>query len=362
MNVEAGTTAYRVALPEFEGPLDLLLHLCKTHEIEIVNIPIAFITTKYLEYLEIMSNMPVDVAADYLVMAATLAYLKSRELVPAPEPLEVAQLGEGEEELGDPRQELIRRLLEYQKYKDAGEKLAARPIEGRNVFPRGGEIELADVGPAGNADESVWKLIEAFGRILEKAGPVSTHNVVVDRVSIGDRINQLVDRLQGGGGTFRFESCFDLTLPENELRHQVVVTLLAILELAKMKAVRILQAPPQEDGQQGELMVTHVAGADLEAARRVHVTSSGDGVDLGGDPDAEQLEGEEQPEAQMPVEAQAQGESIDDVSEDDTDGGTSVDAAAAGPDEDGADSTLVEEAPAGAEDAEDPEAGEVGEK
>lgn len=346
MNVEAGTTAYRVALPEFEGPLDLLLHLCKTHEIEIVNIPIAFITTKYLEYLEIMSNMPVDVAADYLVMAATLAYLKSRELVPAPEPLEVAQLGDGEEELGDPRQELIRRLLEYQKYKDAGEKLASRPIEGRNVFPRGSAVELADVGPAGNADESVWKLIEAFGRILEKAGPVATHNVVVDRVSIGDRINQLVDRLQGGGGTFRFESCFDLTLPENELRHQVVVTLLAILELAKMKTVRILQAPG-ENGAQGELLVTHVEGSDLEAARRVHVTSAGDGVELGGEPEAEQLEEAGQPEAQMPVEAQASDVQAqdDDLDEDDTDGGV--------------DSTLVEEAPAGAEDL---EAGEVGEK
>jgi len=111
VNAEASSTTYRVALPEFEGPLDLLLHLCKTHEIEIVNIPIAFITTKYLEYLEIMQTMPVDVAADYLVMAATLAYLKSRELVPTPEPLEAAP--EGEEDVLDPREELIRRLLEY---------------------------------------------------------------------------------------------------------------------------------------------------------------------------------------------------------------------------------------------------------
>ena len=89
MSADAGS-AYRVALPEFEGPLDLLLHLCKKHELDIVNIPIAFITEKYLEYLELMQSMPVDVAADYLVMAATLAYLKSRELVPTPEPLEVA--------------------------------------------------------------------------------------------------------------------------------------------------------------------------------------------------------------------------------------------------------------------------------
>jgi segregation and condensation protein A len=156
---------YRVALPEFEGPLDLLLHLCKTHEIEVVNLPISFITTKYLEYLEIMQTMSVDVAADYLVMAATLAYLKSRELVPQPEPIEAAGEGE-EEELLDPREELIRRLLEYQKYKDAAEQLGGRPIEGRNVFGRGAPIESIDIGPGPVADESVWKLIGAFGRIL----------------------------------------------------------------------------------------------------------------------------------------------------------------------------------------------------
>ena len=115
MSADGGNTAYRVTLPEFEGPLDLLLHLCKTHELDIVNIPIAFITRKYLEYLEVMQSMSVDVAADYLVMAATLAYLKSRELVPTPEPLDTSG-EEGDSEL-DPREELIRRLLEYQKYK-----------------------------------------------------------------------------------------------------------------------------------------------------------------------------------------------------------------------------------------------------
>lgn len=270
---------YRVALPEFEGPLDLLLHLCKTHEIEVVNLPIAFITSKYLEYLEIMQTMSVDVAADYLVMAATLAYLKSRELVPQPEPLEAAADGEEEEPL-DPREELIRRLLEYQKYKDAAEQLGGRPIEGRNVFGRGAPIESIDIGPGPVADESVWKLIGAFGRILEKASKNagSTHNVIVDRMSIGARINQLVDRLQKGGGSFLFESCFDLTLSEPELRNQIVVTLLSILELARLKVVRVLQAEDQET-----LFVTHIAGTDLEAARRVHVTSADEGE---GDEDA----------------------------------------------------------------------------
>ena len=346
MNAETNPTTYRVALPEFEGPLDLLLHLCKTHEIEIVNIPISFITTKYLEYLEIMQTMPVDIAADYLVMAATLAYLKSRELVPAPEPLEVASEGDDEDDGVDPRQELIRRLLEYQKYKDAAEKLGGRPIEGRNVFGRGAPVELGEDASAPAADESVWKLIEAFGRILDKAakGPASTHNVVVDRVSIGDRIHQLVDRLQGGGGSFRFESCFDLTLPEVELRNQVVVTLLAILELARLKVVRVLQADDQET-----LFITHVEGTDLEAARRVHVTSAQGGVDGDIDEDAD-ASGEAAGEASAAASVDAQSEGpmnaedsqLEDSQDDATDAGGDFD-------EDAADATLVEAAPAGAQ-------------
>ena len=186
--------------------------------------------------------MPVDVAADYLVMAATLAYLKSRELVPSPEPLEAASEDEEEEAL-DPREELIRRLLEYQKYKDAAEQLGGRPIEGRNVFVRGAPIDGGEGGRR-SAEHSVWKLIEAFGKHAGKVGQdASTHDVVVDRVSIGERIDQLIDRLRGGGGSFRFDACFDMTLPEAELRNQVVVTLLAILELARLKVVRVFSRP-----------------------------------------------------------------------------------------------------------------------
>ena len=266
MSADGGNATYRIALPEFEGPLDLLLHLCKTHEIDIVNIPIAFVTRKYLEYLEAMQSMSVDVAADYLVMAATLAYLKSRELVPTPEPLDTT--GEdGDPEL-DPREELIRRLLEYQKYKNAAEQLGGRPIEGRTVFPRGVPIDKDDPADRPFGDHSVWKLIEAFGKILEKVGKATTHDVVVDRVSIGTRIGQLAERLRDGGGSFRFDACFDLTLPEADLRNQVVVTLLAILELARLKAVRVLQSPTDDT-----LFITQISEAAMEAARHLTITS-----------------------------------------------------------------------------------------
>ena len=264
--MSADAAPYRIALPEFEGPLDLLLHLCKTHEIDIVTLPVAFITEKYLEYLDLMQSMPFDVAADYLVMAATLAYLKSRELVPTPEPLDVGPEEEGE--VLDPREELIRRLLEYQKYKDAAEKLGGRPIEGRNVFGRG--MSLSNDAPdAPFAEQSVWKLIAAFGRILEKAGGTKkTHEVAIDRVSIGDRMGQLIDRIEKGSGSFQFEACFDLSLPEVELRNQVVVTLLAILELARLKVVRVLQSPDGET-----LFITQAAGVTLETARQAALTA-----------------------------------------------------------------------------------------
>ena len=265
----AGQTAYRVALPEFEGPLDLLLHLCQTHELDILNISIAFIAEKYIEYLELMQNMSVEVAADYLVMAAHLAYLKSRELVPSPEPLEPSE--DGEEPL-DPREELIRRLLEYQKYKHAAQTLGGRPIEGRNVFVRGAVIEGG--GPAGLAEHSVWKLLEHWAGVLARTKPVHTHDVVVDRISITDRINQLVDLLESGSGTVQFDELIGRDLPPADLRHQIVVSLLAVLELARLRVVRILQ---QDAG--GAFFLARVEGAGLAQARNLEVTSvTGEGA------------------------------------------------------------------------------------
>lgn len=283
--------AYKVVLPEFEGPLDLLLFLCKSHEIDILEIPISFITQKYLEYLDLMQTLSVEVAAEYLVMAATLAYLKSRELVPQPEALEVVT--EDGDEGGDPKEELIRRLLEYQKYKDAAEKLGNRPIEGKNVFGRGMPVEL-EKGPEVLAEHSPWKLIECFAKLLEEAAPEHTHDVVIDRMSVAQRINQLIDKLETGDGSFRFDSIIDFTAPLVELRHQVVVTLLAILELAKLKAIRVLQDPTSET-----FFVARASSTSdevLRAARRA--TTSSDGGDRhASEAEAAQTETQSEPQA-----------------------------------------------------------------
>jgi segregation and condensation protein A len=276
----AASQTYRLTLPEFEGPLDLLLHLCQTHELDILNIPIAFVAEKYCDYLDMMEGMAVEVAAEYLVMAAHLAYLKSRELVPTPEPLEAAE-GE-EEEAVDPRQELIRRLLEYQKYKDAAERLSNQPIEGRTVFVRG--VPMEGGGDAGLAEHSVWKLIEQWAGTLSKAEPKFTHDVVIDRISISDRINHVIDRLETGPGTVRFEDIVGTDLPEAQLRHNVVVSLLAILELARLKVIRVLQ-----DLSSGAFVITRVEGAALDQARVMQPTSGmvDSSANQGGEPHGE---------------------------------------------------------------------------
>src|SRR5947207_4326147 len=137
-------SSYQVALDVFEGPLDLLLHLVKQHELSILDIPISFVTEKYLDYLDAMAALDIDVAGEYLLMAATLCHIKSRELLPTPElDDEVGEDGEGEDVDIDPRADLIRRLLEYQKYKEAAEQLGHRPVVGRNVWGRGAPTEDA---------------------------------------------------------------------------------------------------------------------------------------------------------------------------------------------------------------------------
>ena len=236
------TDTYQVRLDVFEGPLDLLLHLVRKHELDIFDIPISFITQKYLEHLDLMSSLNLDVAGEYLLMAATLAHIKSRQLLPAPPPGEAGEVDEDGEAEGDPREELIRRLLEYQKYREAADSLGGRPVMGRNVWTRGVPQEDAmsenierDVIPP-LAEVPVLKLIEALDRVLSSAKIRISHEVTVDRLSVSERINQIADRL-AAEGTFTFSSCFRFLCEEvtlEEARHEAVVTFLALLEMAKL--------------------------------------------------------------------------------------------------------------------------------
>ncbi len=232
----SGGPAWSVQLPHFEGPLDLLLHLCQKHELNILEIPIGFVTEKYLEFLAVMQLMNLDLAAEYLVMAATLAHIKSKMLLPAPPPGQEDET-DPEEEI-DPREALIRRLLEYQKYKDAGEKLAARGVAGRDVFLRGAPLEEAtSTGLAPLAEVPLFSLVEAFQRVLDRSKVKLTHDVVADRVSLSDRILELTDLLRT-----RKRLQFDQLFGDASTKFDLVITFLALLEMTKLRMTRLFQS------------------------------------------------------------------------------------------------------------------------
>jgi segregation and condensation protein A len=236
---DSGAPPWAVKLPHFEGPLDLLLHLCQKHELNILDIPVAFVTEKYLEYLAVMQLMQLDLAAEYLVMAATLAHIKSKMLLPAPPPGQEDDEALAEDEI-DPREALIRRLLEYQKYKDAAEQLTARGVAGRDVFPRGAPIEeTVQTGLPPLADIPLFTLVEAFQRVLDRSKVKLSHDIVADRISLSDRIGELADLL-AKRRRLAFEEIFDGLATKFDL----VITFLALLEMTRLKMTRLFQTEP----------------------------------------------------------------------------------------------------------------------
>ncbi len=233
---EALDPNFRIELPNFEGPLDLLLHLIRKHELDILDLPIAFITDKYLEYLDLMKVLNLDVASDYLVMAATLAHIKSKMLLPRPpedqEDDDLDQL--------DPRAELIRRLLEYQKYKTVAADLGDRAISGRDVFSRGASSPSAQ-GPPPLKEVNVFKLIDALHRIAKRLDADVALEVDAERMTIQERIGSLVDVLR-----VRRRCRFDELFEGLSTSYDLVVTFLALLEMAKMRIASIYQTDHEE--------------------------------------------------------------------------------------------------------------------
>jgi segregation and condensation protein A len=230
-----GNAPYTVRLEMFEGPLDLLLHLIHKNELDITNIPIALITEQYLEYLKLMRVLNLDIAGEYLLMASTLLYIKSKMLLPASSEEEEA---EGE----DPRTELVRRLLEYQKYREAAAELEKRPMLDRDVFLRSTSMEIEDAGEEGRVEVSLFELVEAFRKILERVKKEEFHEVILDRLTVEEKIQEILSLLQREKRSISFHLLF----PEQASRRVIIITFLAILELVKMKLIRIFQVAPFE--------------------------------------------------------------------------------------------------------------------
>ena len=225
---------YEIRLEIFEGPMDLLLHLIRKNKVDIYDIPIALIMDQYLKYLDIMRILNIDVAGEFLEMAATLAYIKSRMLVP--------RLGsEDEEQEEDPRLELVRPLLEYVKIKEAAETLASSLQLDRDVYVRSipseelwnaeGSEEIAEVG--------IYALVSALQEVLKRVEPEDFMEMSADTMRLKDKISQLMEILSGVS-SITFHELFERKVRKLDM----VLTFLAILELVRLQMVRAFQHQP----------------------------------------------------------------------------------------------------------------------
>src|SRR3954452_15553920 len=224
--------AYPVRLDKFEGPLDLLLHLIKQHEVDIYDIPIAAVTAQYLEYIDMMQELNLDVAGEFLVMAATLIHIKSRMLLPRVDPAQ-------EDPDEDPREALIRRLLEHQKYKAAAELLHERETlrSAQWTRPDGPIAEIAGEAPEPEVEVDLFSLISAFRAVVERAKQRPKIYMPAEQIPIEDRIEQLMTRLS------ETEACgFEDLFADVQSRAGLIVTFLALLEMIRLKLGRLSQA------------------------------------------------------------------------------------------------------------------------
>lgn len=229
----------KIRLESFEGPLDLLLHLIRKNQIDIRDIPMALITEQYLEYLGLMRSLNLEVASEYLVMAATLVHIKSRMLLPRIQAFKEDQEEESQE---DPRAELVKRLVEYQAYKEAAEALRASPLLGRDVFSRPPirEPDSHQWPPLGQ-ELSLVDLVESFAKIMaKKVVEEEGLHVNLERISLMDRIQEISEVLSGTKQGVLFEELF----PEGATRRDIILTFLALLEMVRLRMVRVFQLQP----------------------------------------------------------------------------------------------------------------------
>ena len=228
---ESQLAAYRIELESFQGPLDLLLHLIRKNELDIYDIPIAEITSQYLVYLDIMRDLDLEVASEFLVMASTLMYIKSRMLLPVDDEEEEA---EGE----DPREELIRRLIEYQRYKKAAEELSGMPVLHHDIFVR----PETDTGSVVSSEEvyieaTIFQLMDAFQSVLTEADKRTPVEVTREAYTMEDGID-LIETLLADQSSMSFSGLFSGL----DSRRKIITVFLSLLEMIRRGRLIAVQA------------------------------------------------------------------------------------------------------------------------
>jgi segregation and condensation protein A len=225
--------APRIQLPEFEGPLDLLLFLIRKNRIDIHDIPIAPITRQYMEYLDLMRELNLDVAGEFMVMAATLIHIKSKMLVP----LSPTEAPGAEEELEDPREELVRRLLEFQRYKEAAGVLHQQAqIRAATWIRPDSAVPAFDAAGQEMLEAGLFDLISAFKELLERRKTLLAHEIAAQGKSVEQRMDELM-ALIPAGESLEFLELF----ASQNTKGEMIVTFLALLELIRLKRVKVYQ-------------------------------------------------------------------------------------------------------------------------
>ncbi len=241
---------YKVRLTNFDGPMELLLHLIRKHKYDIYDIPIAAILKQYLEAIEEMKDLDFDLAGEFLVMAATLAQIKSRMLLPRPQPE-----GEDGSEGQDPRAELVRRLLVYERFREAAEELSERPLLGREIFARAPRTEPPEgfERPDAPIEANLLHLLLAFREVLKEASEEFVHEVSRQRMTTTEAIAELLERFESlkPGEALPFRDLF----PGRPQKQRVIALFMGLLELVKMRAIRIRQ-----DAAFGDIRISPTAG------------------------------------------------------------------------------------------------------
>ena len=248
---------YKVKFEVFEGPLDLLLYLIKKEEVDIYEVNLTRLATQFLEYLELMRQFDLEIAGEFLVMASTLMYIKSRELLPVDQQV----TAEGEEEGEDPRWELIRQLVEYKKFKDAAAQLQRLEARQEDIFPRlPGRPELESVAPPPKPEVSIFDLLNAVNTVLKRFGQRDTgREIFEDRWTVSEKI-EFILKIIGERGAVLFSELFATAASRSE----VICTFLALLELIRLK--QIICAQPEEFGEIEIRRVAPVAEENLNLA------------------------------------------------------------------------------------------------
>lgn len=228
-------TDYKVRLDIFEGPLDLLLYLIKRDEIDIYDISLERITKQYLEYLQAFKELNIEIAGEFVVMAANLIYWKSRSLLPVDQ-----QPPEEDVDEDDPRWELIRQLIEYKKFKEAAEQLQVRQLEQEKIFSRIAAPTTLTSAPLRLGEVGIFQLINAFQVVLKRAeNRENLTEIFGENFTVSDKIDQILQRV-AAGTSVRFSELFATAAS----RVEIVVTFLALLELIRLKQVRAMQNDP----------------------------------------------------------------------------------------------------------------------